>query len=159
MCFDILGLVYSRNHKTGIRAYSDADWGNCRETRQSVTRYLTTFNNCLVLWKTCKQPTVSLSTSEAKYKLLCDLTSELLWLRQWCEDSGLLLGSSAIPVHEDNQGCISTANGDSGINGKRMKHMDIQLHFVKEAIKTSKIQLIYTPTDNMLADFLTKSTS
>ncbi|MBW0478832.1 hypothetical protein O181_018547 [Austropuccinia psidii MF-1] len=159
MCFDILGHIYSRNPQTGIRAYSDADWGNCCETRQSVTGYLTTFNNCLVLWKTRKQPTVSLSTSEAKYKSLCDLTSKLLWLRQWCEESGLLLGSSAIPVHEDNQGFINTANSDSGINGKHMKHVDIQLHFVKEAIKTSKIQLIYTPTDNMLPDFLTKSIS
>ncbi|MBW0465071.1 hypothetical protein O181_004786 [Austropuccinia psidii MF-1] len=146
------------SHQPGIRAYSDADWGNCRETRRSVTGYLTIFNGCLVLWKTRKQPTISLSTSEAEYKSLCDLTSELLWLRQWCEETGLLPDSSPIPVHEDNQGCISTANGDSSINAKRMKHVDIQLHFVKEAIKTSRIRLVYTPTNNMLADFLMKST-
>ncbi|MBW0537361.1 hypothetical protein O181_077076, partial [Austropuccinia psidii MF-1] len=155
---DDLGLVYSRSHQPGIRAYSDADWGNCRKTHRSITGYLTTFNDCLVLWKTRKEPAVSLSTSEAEYKSLCDLTSKLLWLCQWCEEAGLLLDFSPIPVHEDNQGCISTANGDSSINGKHMKHVDIQLHFVKEAIKTSRIRLVYTPTNDMLADFLTKST-
>ncbi|MBW0591553.1 hypothetical protein O181_131268 [Austropuccinia psidii MF-1] len=35
-----------------------------------------------------------------------------------------------------------------------MKHIDIQLHFVRDVI-----ELVYTPTENMLADFLTKSIS
>ncbi|MBW0502369.1 hypothetical protein O181_042084 [Austropuccinia psidii MF-1] len=103
-----LSLTYRRNDSSGIVAYSDADWGNCPDTRR-------------------KQPTVSLSTSEAEYKSLCD----------------------------DNQGCIDAASGNSGINGKRMKHVDIQLHFVREAIAGAKTRLVYTPTGEMLADFLT----
>ncbi|MBW0476655.1 hypothetical protein O181_016370, partial [Austropuccinia psidii MF-1] len=152
-----LGLTYGRKAQTGVSAYSDADWGNCQTTRRSVTGYLACFNQCLVIWKTRKQPTVSLSTAEAEYRSLCDLTSELLWLQQWCQECGLAQSDVPIPVHEDNQGCINTANGDSNVNGRRMKHVDIQLHFVKEAIKCGRIQLRYTPSREMLADFLTKS--
>ncbi|MBW0538331.1 hypothetical protein O181_078046, partial [Austropuccinia psidii MF-1] len=152
-----LGLTYGRRAQYGISAYSDADWGNCQTTQRSVTGYLACFNQCLVIWKTRKQPTVSLSTAEAEYRSLCDLTSELLWLRQWCQECGLAHSDGPIPVHEDNQGCINTANGDSNVNSRRMKHVDIQLHFVKEAIKCGRIQLRYTPSKEMLADFLTKS--
>ncbi|MBW0476616.1 hypothetical protein O181_016331 [Austropuccinia psidii MF-1] len=153
-----LALVYHKgNISSGIAAYSDADWGNFPDTRRWTTGFLATFDGCLAIWKTRKQPTVSLSKSEAEYKSLCDVTSKLLWLRQWCAEAGLVTGNSATPIHEDNQVCISTANGDTRINRKQMKNIDIQLHFVREAIKDSKIRLIYTPTSSMLADFLTKS--
>ncbi|MBW0535815.1 hypothetical protein O181_075530 [Austropuccinia psidii MF-1] len=152
-----LGLTYGRKAQYGVSAYSDADWGNCQTTRRSVTGYLACFNQCLVIWKTRKQPTVSLSTAKAEYRSLCDLTLELLWLQQWCQECGLAHSDGPIPVHEDNQGCINTANGDSNVNGRHMKHVDIQLHFVKEAIKCGRIQLRYTPSREMLADFLTKS--
>ncbi|MBW0530492.1 hypothetical protein O181_070207 [Austropuccinia psidii MF-1] len=120
---------------------------------------MATFNGNLVLWKTRKQPSVSISTAEAEYKALCDMASELLWLKQWGQECDLLKKSLPIPIHEDNQGCISTINGDCSVNNKRMKHVDIQLHFVKEAMWNGVFELIYTPTNRMLADFLTKSVS
>ncbi|MBW0534400.1 hypothetical protein O181_074115 [Austropuccinia psidii MF-1] len=152
-----LGLVYTKNDHFGIVGYSDADWGNCRSTRRSVTGFLAQFCGNLVLWKTRKQPSVSISTAEAEYKALCDLVSELLWLRQWCHECDLLVDDSAIPIYEDNQSCINTANGDCNLNNRRMKHVDIQLHFIKETVRSSIVRLIYTPTSSMLADFLTKS--
>ncbi|MBW0509460.1 hypothetical protein O181_049175, partial [Austropuccinia psidii MF-1] len=130
-----IGLTYPKGINAGIVAYTDADWGNCSTTRRSVTGFLATMCGSLVLWKTRKQPTVSLSTSEAEYKALY----------------------KPIPVHEDNQSCINAAKGDCNLNNKRMKHIDIQLHFIKEAISSSFIKLVYTPTSDMLADFLTKS--
>ncbi|MBW0491793.1 hypothetical protein O181_031508, partial [Austropuccinia psidii MF-1] len=145
-----VGLVYSQGLENEVRGYSNADWGNCRTTRRSVNGI-----SCTFCWKTRKQPSVSISTAEAEYKALCDLVSELLWLRKWSCECHLLPFDSAIPVHEDNQSCINTANGDCNLNNKRMKHVDIQLHFIKEAIRDSVVNLIYTPTSLMLADFLT----
>ncbi|MBW0489071.1 hypothetical protein O181_028786 [Austropuccinia psidii MF-1] len=104
-----------------------------------------------------KQPTVSLSTAEAEYKALGDLTSELMWLKQWGKKCGLLSLDRPIPIHEDSQSCINAAKSDCNLNNKRMKHIDIQLHFIKEALSNSFVELVYTPTSNMLDDFLTKS--
>ncbi|MBW0506632.1 hypothetical protein O181_046347 [Austropuccinia psidii MF-1] len=97
------------------------------------------------------------TSTRRRVQILCDVTSELLWLRQWCNESRLVDLLSPTPVHEDNQGCINAASGNSNVNNRRMKHVDIQLHFVKEAVKNSAIELRYTPTNEMLADFLTKS--
>ncbi|MBW0518198.1 hypothetical protein O181_057913 [Austropuccinia psidii MF-1] len=97
-----MSLVYSTNGAMGIKAYSDADRGNCQKTRRSVTDYLATFDGSLILWKTPKKPTVSLSTAEAEYKAVCDLNSELLWLRQWCQQCNLCKFKEPIPIYEEN---------------------------------------------------------
>ncbi|MBW0483911.1 hypothetical protein O181_023626 [Austropuccinia psidii MF-1] len=81
-----IGLKYQKDIQEPIVAYSDADWGNCRITRRSTTGYLIKINDNLVIWKTRKQPTVSLSSAEAEYKSLTDLTSEILWLRHFCKE-------------------------------------------------------------------------
>ncbi|MBW0525125.1 hypothetical protein O181_064840 [Austropuccinia psidii MF-1] len=141
----------------GITAFRDTDWGNRKETQCSTTGYLACFHKCLILWKTQKQPTILISTAEAEYKAMCDLTSELLWFRQWCKEASLFVFTNPILIFEDNQSCIKTANGNCNTNNKRMKHIDIQLHLIKEAIQSSRIQLQYVPSDQMLADFLTKS--
>ncbi|MBW0539903.1 hypothetical protein O181_079618 [Austropuccinia psidii MF-1] len=152
-----LGLYYNRQCIPGLIAFADADWGNCQITRRSTSGYLATLHGCLIFWKTRKQPLVSISTAEAEYKSLCDLTSELLWFRQWCQEADIFCFKNAITIWEDNQSCIKTANGNCNVNTKRMKHVDIQLHFVKEAIQKQLIELRYAPTSDMLADFLTKA--
>ncbi|MBW0461706.1 hypothetical protein O181_001421 [Austropuccinia psidii MF-1] len=154
-----LGSVYRKNVLKSPIAYSDADWGNCRITRRSTTGYLILFSGNLVIWKTRKQPTVSLSSAEAEYKALTNLISKLLWLKQFSEEIGILTTKEAFLIHEDNQGCIDTANSDCNTNLRRMKHMDIQLHFIREIIERKIILLTYTPTEEMLADFLTKAVS
>ncbi|MBW0556987.1 hypothetical protein O181_096702 [Austropuccinia psidii MF-1] len=96
-----VGLVYSQGLGDEVIGYSDADWG-------IVGPHV-----------------VSISTAKAEYKALCDLVSELLWLKQWSRECHLLPLDSAIPVYEDNQSCINTANGDCNLNNKRMKNVDI----------------------------------
>ncbi|MBW0535058.1 hypothetical protein O181_074773 [Austropuccinia psidii MF-1] len=152
-----VGITYKKNIEEQAIAYSDAYWGNCRVTRRSVSGHLILFNKGLVIWKTKKQPTVSLLSAEAEYKALCNLASEVLWFQQFSNEIGLTSKSQPMTVYEDNQGCIDTANSDCNANSQRMKHVEIQLHFIREAIKNRKIVLYYTPTASMLADFLTKS--
>ncbi|MBW0524937.1 hypothetical protein O181_064652 [Austropuccinia psidii MF-1] len=67
---------------------------------RSTTGFVILIGDCLVTWKTRKQPTVSLSTSEAEYKALADLSTEVLWLRQLIQELNLM------KIFDDNQGCI-----------------------------------------------------
>ncbi|MBW0538668.1 hypothetical protein O181_078383 [Austropuccinia psidii MF-1] len=152
-----LGQHYNQKCKAGLVAFTNADWGNCHLMQRSTSGYLAQLHGCLVFWKTRKQPLVSISTAEAEYKSLCDLTSELLWFRQWCQEADIFHFNNAITVWEDNQSCIKTANGNCNLNTKTMKHVDIQLHFVKEEIQNQLIELHYAPTSDMLEDFLTKA--
>jgi hypothetical protein len=98
-----------------------------------------------------------LSSCKAEYRALTDFAWELLWIRQMFQEMGITSISDATIVHEDKQGCIAVANFDSNTNSKKMKNVNIELRLIWEVIKNSQLKLQYTPTNNMLADFLTKA--
>ncbi|MBW0499242.1 hypothetical protein O181_038957 [Austropuccinia psidii MF-1] len=57
-------ILFQRQQTSGISSYTNTYWGNYHESCFSVTGFLEIFNGLLVPWKTHKQPTISLSTSE-----------------------------------------------------------------------------------------------
>jgi hypothetical protein len=132
-------LVYDRANPPSLHGYTNANWGNCLQTERLVMGFLTLQNGHLVSWHTRKQPAVSLSSCEAKYQALVEYSTEILWLRQLHLKLGLTSNDSPVIVHEDNQGCIAVANSEANSNSRRLNHVEIQLHFIREVIKTSKI--------------------
>ena len=56
---------------------------------------------------------------------------------------------------EDNQGCIHMAKAQG--NHKRVKHLDLKIHFVRQAVEAGTVVLQYIPTNDQLADMFTKA--
>jgi hypothetical protein len=54
----------------------------------------------------------------------------------------------------DNQVAISLANNP--LHHAKTKHVDIQLHFIRDHVEKGTVNVEYCPTDDMLADVLTK---
>jgi hypothetical protein len=61
----------------------------------------------------------------------------------------------ATTLFSDNQSAI-TLTQDHQYHA-RMKHIDVQFHFIRWVITDGKLKLIYGPTDDMVADTLTKA--
>lgn len=57
-------------------------------------------------------------------------------------------------IYGDNQGAIALAKNPT--SHARTKHIDIQHHFVREAVADGKVTLQYVSTKEMIADGLTK---
>ena len=55
----------------------------------------------------------------------------------------------------DNQGCIALAKNPK--HHLRTKHIDVQYHFIREKVEEEVIKLRYCPTQEMVADVLTKA--
>ena len=55
----------------------------------------------------------------------------------------------------DNQGCIALAKNPK--HHSRTKHIDVQHHFICEKVEEEVIELRYCPTQEMVADVLTKA--
>jgi len=60
-------------------------------------------------------------------------------------------------IREDNQSAIAIAK--NSVFHARTKHIDVKIHFVKEALSDGSIELIYCPTEQMVADLLSKPIS
>ena len=54
----------------------------------------------------------------------------------------------------DNQGAMKIAENDSIT--ERSKHIEVKYHFIKHHIKARKVHLEYVPTDEQIADVMTK---
>ena len=136
--------------------YSDADWAGDHDDRHSTTGNLFQLAGGPVSWLSKKQSVVALSTSEAEYVALSTCAQEAIWLRR------LLDGLKASPsgptvIMEDNQGAIAIAKNP--VAHTRTKHIDIRFHFIREAVQNGSIELRYCPSEEMVADLLTKPLS
>jgi hypothetical protein len=133
--------------------YCDADWAGDPDTRRSTTGYIFRLGGAPICWRSKRQQTVALSTSEAEYMALASASQIAVWLRRLLEDLSFEQ-KQATTIFEDNQGCIAMAKNP--ITHERTKHIDIKYHFVRELIEDKKIAIQYIPTEDMLADIMTK---
>lgn len=59
-------LVFSRNGASTIQGFSDADWAGDIESRRSTSGYVFVMKNGCISWRSKKQRTVALSSTEAE---------------------------------------------------------------------------------------------
>ena len=149
------GLMFAASVDTGggLIRYSDADWAGNVNNRKSTSRYLFMMNGAAVSWRSQKQTCVALSTAEAEYIALAAAAQEATWMRKLMKD---FHESQAEPVtiYEDNQSAICIANNPQSHH--KTKHVDIKYHYVRDKVQDVTIKVQYCPTNDMIADILTK---
>ena len=85
---------------------------------------------------------------------LAAATQEAIWLKRFVEELKIY-AEEAVLIHQDNQGAIALAKNP--VFHQRTKHIDLRFHFVREKVEDKEIEICYTPTSEMQADFLTKN--
>jgi hypothetical protein len=146
-----LGILYKGD--LGMHGYSNADWAGDADDRKSTSGYLFLIAGGPVSWKSRKQSTVALSTAEAEYVALSTAIQECMWMQRLLSDLGNP-PDGPTTILEDNQSSIAMARNPQ-FHG-RAKHIDIKHHFVREQVSNGSMELRYCPTNDMLADILTK---
>jgi len=148
-----LSLQYSAGDSQLV-GYSDADFANDLDTRHSVTGNIFLMSNGAVSWLSNRQTIVALSTTEAEYVALTSAAQEVVWLRRLLRDLDVDISQPTI-IYEDNQSAIAIAKSEN-FGHKRRKHIDVRHHFIQETIQNRTVCVEYCPTDQMIADILTK---
>jgi transposase InsO family protein len=145
-------LTYG-NERHDLTGYTDAD-GASEEHRHAISGYAFLIDGGAVSWYSRKQEIVTLSTAEAEYVAATHASKEAIWLRRFLFEL-FPLDASPTTLYCDNQAAIKLAIDDN--YHARTKHIDIRYHFIRQVIADGTITLIYCPTDEMAADFLTKA--
>ena len=104
-------------------------------------------------WKSHKQSTVAVSSTEAEYVALSEVTREVVYLRTMLLHMGFPQPTTV--VFEDNQPCIRIATNP--MLTPHVKHVQIKYHYTREVIERKEIRLVNIATTDMVADMLTKA--
>uniref|UniRef100_A0AAV1U9F8 CCHC-type domain-containing protein n=1 Tax=Peronospora matthiolae TaxID=2874970 RepID=A0AAV1U9F8_9STRA len=148
------GIEFQATSDDKLQGYSDADWAGDVEARRSTSGYAFVMNNGCISWRSKKQSTVALSSTEAEYMALTEAVQEAIWLKAFLHELGDMNSDEAVKIYEDNQGSIALAKNPEF--HKRTKHIDIRYHFVREKVAEGKVVLEYCSTKDMKADLMTK---
>jgi transposase InsO family protein len=137
-----------------LQGFCDADWASDVDERRSCTGYVFKLSGGAISWRSKRQATIALSSTEAEYMALSEIACETIWLRQ------LLAEIEGKPQEEtlifcDNQSAIKLSKSEA--YRPRTKHIDIRHHHIRQLIDRKVMRVQHLSTKIMIADSLTKS--
>ena len=107
-----------------------------------------------VTYSSKKQGSVALSSTESEYMAILHALKEQIWLLRFLKEIGYDISNQNV-IYCDNQSAIALAHNPE--HHARTKHIDIQYHFVRNCVEDGTTRLEYCPTEDMVADGLTKA--
>ena len=113
-----------------------------------------TLGQGMILNHSTKQKSNSRSSTEAEIIGVDDKISKIIWAKRFIEEQGFEVNTNI--VYQDNQNVIRLEENGNSIAGKRARHFDIKIFYVKDLIKQNILSMKYSSTDNMIADYLSK---
>ncbi|KAG8087751.1 hypothetical protein GUJ93_ZPchr0010g8326 [Zizania palustris] len=148
-----VGLKIRRSLSQGLSAFSDADWAGCPDDRRSTGGFAIFCGPNLVSWSSRKQSTISRSSTEAEYKALANATAELIWMESLLQELKVPLQCKP-KLWCDNLGATYlTANP---VFHARTKHIEIDVHFVRERVTRGQLEVQFISSADQVADIFTK---
>ena len=110
----------------------------------------------MVSWSSKRQHTVSRSSAEAEYRAVANCVAESCWLRQ------LLSELHRPPRRATLVYCDKVSDvylSTNPIQHQRTKHVEIDLHFVRDRAALGDVKVLHVPTTSQFADVFTKGLS
>ncbi|XP_034245502.1 secreted RxLR effector protein 161-like [Thrips palmi] len=153
-----LKLCYRRTGEVA-KVYCDADFAGDLTDRKSRCGYVIMIANCAVSWYSKKQQScTALSTVEAEYVCMCEITREVVWIKALLDELGVdeIVGSPCV-VFCDNQGAIGLAKDADRNVSERSKHIDVQFHYCREMQQLGVVKFQYVKSNENVADIFTKA--
>jgi hypothetical protein len=108
----------------------------------------------MIVSDSTKQKVNSRSSTEAELIGVDDRISKILWTKRFIEYQGFKVKLNII--YQDNTSTMRLENNGKASSGKRTRHFDIKYFYVTDLIGRDQVEVIYCPTDDMLADYMTK---
>nr|GEW91869.1 hypothetical protein [Tanacetum cinerariifolium] len=107
-------------------------------------------------WKSAKQSTTAMSSTEAEYIDAAELSMEAVWIRKFIDELGDVKPLNKRPMEMlcDNAHAITITNDPIIMRGTR--HYQRKYHYIREVIQAGEIVLKKVHIDDNLDDLFTK---
>jgi hypothetical protein len=148
------GVLIRHSSSSDLVVYTNTDWAGCLDTHRSTSGYAVFLRDNLILWSAKRQTVVSHSSADAEYRAIANGVAEATWLRQ-------LLHELQTPpswftlIYCDNVSAVYLFTNP--VQHQRIKHVEIDLHFVLEKVVIGQVRVLHVPTISQFADIFMKA--
>ena len=142
-----------RGHGFVIRAYVDSDHAGDLATRRSRTGFIVFLNNAPIYWMSKKQGGIETSSFGSEFIALKSCCEYLRGLRYKLRMMGIPCDFPSY-IYGDNKSVL--VNSSKPFSVLRKKSSSVAYHFVREGVSRDEWRVEYIPTNENLADMLTK---
>ena len=137
-----------------FQIFSDSDYA-VDYTRRSTMGIIIMLHGGPISWTSTLGKTVATSTCEAEVNAAAAAAKDAVHLKTMLVELGQMPKDFPIRIAEDNSAAI--AQVEAGLmHIRNAKHYAVKLRFLQQLVVDREVEFIYTPTDQQLADFLTK---
>ena len=109
-----------------------------------------------MFWSSRKQAAVSRSSTEAEYKAIANMTTEIIWVQSLLKELGVFQHKAPL-IWCDNLG--ATYLMTNPMFHARTKHIEVDFQFVREQVARKALEVRFISSKDQLADVLTKPLS
>ena len=145
------GIELSASEDMRIKSYIDASYA-AHSDGKSHSGMLITLGSGPIFVKSNKQKIVTKSTWEAELVALSDGCSQAIWTQHFMSKLGYEI---PVVIYQDNKATIASIKKGRP-SSDRSRHVNVKYFWLSSKLQEGSIDVQYMPTEDMIADVLTK---
>eukprot|EP00253_Pinus_taeda_P014178 PITA_14178 len=122
--------------------------------RKSTSGYSFSLGSGPICWSSKKKATIALSSAEAEYRGVVNITIQALWLQHFLTKLGVQF-CQPIVIWCDNQSTLKFCRDP--VQQQRMKHIEIHMYYIRDLVHDRVIDLQFCPLAEQTVDIFTKT--
>jgi len=146
-------MIIGADCLTVLKTWVDASYG-VHPDMKSHTGGVLSLGRGVIMSKSSKQKLNTKSSTEAELVGASDYLPNTIWAKMFLGEQGYEIRENTF--YQDNQSAMKLEKNGRASCGQKSRHIDIRYFFMKDRIETEGIEIMYCPTEQMLADFFTK---
>jgi len=143
------GLALKKSRDLSLKIYTDAAYGG--EGSRAQTGALMCLGDQLVGWYSRRQDVVTLSVTEVEYIADCEGAKDASWAQQFLKELNLHLKPQ---LYTDSEGAYGLSKSPKF--ARRSRHIEHRFHYLRQQVRSEKLDIITIPGKDNPADALTK---
>jgi hypothetical protein len=132
------GIHYATDSTLDLIGFTYSDWAGDSIDCKSTSGYSLSLGSGPICWSSKKQAAIALSSAEADYRGVVNITIQAMWLQHFLTELGIQFHRSIV-ISCDNQSTLKFCRDP--VQRQRMKHIEIHMHYIWDLVHEGIINL------------------